>query len=126
MSYKTTWEKKGIVWEYSGVVSPEDILNSNKEFYQDSKSDSTTYQIVDLSNIDNIDLDEFSVEAVAAMDFAESLSVRNVKVAFVISVPGIKEAINKYIELAVKLQTSWSFKIFDDINSAREWVSGAK
>ena len=122
MPYETTWEEKGICWTYTGTLTSRAILASNIEFYSDPRSDNSSYQIVDLVNVDRIDSDKTTMQELAAFDHAQSKSTKNLKVAFICNSPEMVEFINKYINLSRQFRTTWSFKIFDNINDARTWA----
>lgn len=122
MSFETTWEEEGVCWTYTGTLTSRAILASNVEFYSDPRSDSASYQIVDLLNITQVDLDETTMEKLSAIDYAQSKSTGNIKVAFVCNYPEMIDFIKKYIKQSMQLHSNWSFRIFDNINDARAWV----
>ena len=39
MSYTTTWEDNGILWQLSGIVSSQEIFEFINTFYADPRSD---------------------------------------------------------------------------------------
>lgn len=123
MAYKTTWEEHGIFWEYSGVLTSQDLIDSNYEFYNDSRADSALYQLSDFSNVEKNELDELTIERITAMDFGQSKSVSNIKAALVSSSAEAREEFQKHIELILKIKNPWTFKIFDNIESARKWIA---
>ena len=122
MSYETTWEEKGICWTYSGTLTSREILASNIEFYSDARSDNASYEIVDLINIKGINFDENTMQELAAVDHAQSVSTENLKIAFVCNSSEIMEFIEEYIKQSLQLQSTWSFRTFDNINDARAWA----
>ena len=122
MPYITKWEEKGIYWIYSGIVTHQEVFDSNNEFYEDSRSDSLLYQIVDFTNIEDVEFDNLTMQQISFMDYASSQSIGDIKVAFITISAYTIEQINKYIQHSLELQSDWSFKIFDDINSARKWL----
>jgi len=66
MPYKTTWEKNGIYWKYSGVITREDIFKSNEEFYGDLRSDNVNYQIIDTTDTEEIGFDDSAMEEIGS------------------------------------------------------------
>lgn len=123
MSYKITWEEKGIYREYNGTVSAKDVINSNNEFYDDIMSDKSLYQIIDFSNIHKLDTDNKTIKYAIAMSCGHSLTTRNLKVACVIRRSEIFLSIAEYVKELIKNQPNWSFRVFEDISSARKWVA---
>ena len=122
MPYTTVWEDKGVCWIYSGALSSKEILESNNEFYQDSRSDHVSYQIINLTDVENIVFDDLSMEEISAIDYAQSMSVQKLKVAFVCKQVEILQHINEYIGYSKALQSSWKFKIFDELEDAKLWA----
>jgi hypothetical protein len=123
MPYQTRWEKEGVFWKYTGVVTDEDIINSNNEFYGDPRSEESNYQLVDGLDIEQLIISPPSVELLAATDYAAGLSLKPQKVAFVAVKADVLELFQIYIDHAKEYNCRWVCKIFNDIESAREWIS---
>ena len=123
MPYITKWEEKGIFWTFKGIITHQDVFDSSNEFYGDSRSDSSLYQLVDLSNIEDIEFNKITMQQISFMDYASSQSISDIKVAFISITAHVIEHINQYIEHSSSFNSSWSFEIFDDIKSARKWVN---
>jgi len=43
MAHSTTWEKYGVYWQLSGIVSVNEYFATNAELYNDSRSDQIRY-----------------------------------------------------------------------------------
>ena len=123
MPYKLTWEENGIYREYNGTVSSEDVINSNNEFYDDMMSDNSLYQIIDFSKIDKIDADHETIKYAIAMSCGHSLTNKNIKIACVIRRSEIILSIAACIKELIKIQPNWSFRVFEDVGSARQWIT---
>jgi hypothetical protein len=123
MSYKTNWEENGICWQLSGVVSAQEIFEFTYAFYENPESDAVNYQIVDCINVERFELDDETMAEVAALDYAASLSILNVKVALVGDTPHIKAINQQYLEHSGKFHSNWEIKMFKDMDTARFWVS---
>jgi len=123
MPYITSWEEKGICWQLSGVVSSREIFEFTNAFYENPKSDTIKYQIVDCLNVERFELDEFTMTEIAALDYAASLSIHNLKVALVGKAPHIKIINEDYVKNSNSFSSTWVVKIFDDMKSARAWLS---
>ena len=123
MPYKIKWEDDGLVREFYGVVSSSEVLESDREFYENPRSDNAKYQITDFSNAQPGDVEDTDITKIAALDIGASVTLPNLKVAFVTSDQYVKTLCEKYIELSRVANETWQFKIFEDIESARRWVS---
>ena len=123
MPYTTTWEEKGIIWKYSGVISKEEVLQSNHEFYSDERSDSCKYQIVDGREIDDLAIEYSTMKHVAAMDHAASRQIHGIKVALVASDSRTASSFTQYSAILKSLDGSWQVRVFDDMETARAWIN---
>ena len=123
MPYKITWEVNGIYREYYGTVSSEDVINSNNEFYDDMMSDKSLYQIIDFSDISKLEADNEEIKYAIAMSCGHSLTNKNIKIACVIRRSEIILSIATCIKELIKIQPNWSFRVFEDISSARKWIA---
>jgi hypothetical protein len=122
MPYQTIWEQQGVFWKYSGIITNEDIVHSNNEFYGNPRSEDANYQLVDGTKIEKLKIDLSSVELLAATDYACGLSLKKLKVAFVSVRPEISELFEAYIDFAIEYNCKWECKIFNDLAAAREWA----
>jgi len=123
MSYTTTWEDYGILWQLSGIVTSDELFKFTNAFYSDPRSDDIKYQIVDCSHIEKFDLDGETIMEVASLDAAASLSIKKIKVALVGKAKHVKKINREYSEHSQSFSSNWIIKIFDDIDSARLWVA---
>jgi hypothetical protein len=123
MPYKAIWEDKGFVREFYGVVDSSEVLDSDREFYEDPRSDVATYQITDFSKAQPGKVEDTDIIKIAGFDIGASVTVPNLKVAFVTRDQYVKALCQKYIDLSIQANKTWKFKIFEDRESARDWVS---
>ncbi len=123
MSYTTTWEDKGILWQLSGIVTSDDLFIFTNAFYSDPRSDDINYQIVDCSHIEKFALGDETMLELASLDAAASLTIRNIKVALVGEKEHVKTINQEYSEHYRSFSSNWIIKIFDDIDSARLWIA---
>ncbi|MCW8930565.1 MAG: hypothetical protein OQL19_10035 [Gammaproteobacteria bacterium] len=123
MSYKLNWEEKGIWLWHGDTVNSKEIFDSNREFYSDPRSDDCSYQIIDFLDVENIVLTEFTPQKIAFLDSVQSQSTPHIKVALVGTLVSAKQFFRDYIDNSNVTKTSWSFKMFNDLKSARKWAS---
>ncbi len=123
MPYQTTWESRGVVWEFYDHVSAQEIEAANDEFYVDERSDLAKYQIIDASKVTSVEWSERDIKMIAAYDIGADSVIKNLKVAYVTVDEEIAEKIEKYIDVSRRLNSSWQFRGFTDMDSARSWIS---
>lgn len=122
MPHKTTWTANGIIWEYSGIVTLEQVADANTEFYNDPRSDNSKYQIFDVSAVDEIVGDEAQAKRLAAIDHGASRSIPDLKIALVINESMLPLA-ETYMENLSKLGCRWDCKTFYFQAEARAWIT---
>ena len=122
MPFTINWEERGVVTVFHGIVDILEVLEADRCFYNDSRSDAAEYQITDFTQGELGEVDESLIGKIAALDFGASQSIPNLKVALIATDPYVKELCKKYIELSQDIQSSWEFKIFEDMDTARSWV----
>lgn len=123
MAYSTFWEEKGICWELSGIVTSQELFEFTNAFYDNPKSDTIRYQIVDCLNIEKFVLDKEAMAEIAALDYAASLSIGSIKVALVGKNHHVNTLNKKYISYSDAFHSCWKIKIFDNMDDARQWIS---
>ena len=72
MAYRTVWEEKGVCWHLSGVVTEAEVFAFTNAFYENPKSDNSKYKIVDCEHVDRFELEDSTMEEIAALDYAAS------------------------------------------------------
>ncbi|TBW29194.1 hypothetical protein [Gramella sp. KN1008] len=125
MPYKTTWEANGIVWRFYGDVTAEEIEAANDEFYRDERSDISTYQIIDVLEVNDVEWTDMDIKEMAAQDKGASLLLNRIYVAYISNKEAVTHVLEKYIEISQMLNSSWKFKGFTDMESARDWLKKA-
>ncbi|OUR65840.1 hypothetical protein A9Q79_02300 [Methylophaga sp. 42_25_T18] len=123
MSFKTTWETNGILWEFEGIVPFSDLRKVNVQFYEDPRSDHAYYQIFDGRNIARLLLTDSELTELAVLDVGASISLPDLKIAMVITDKNVIALAQKFIDIVLQLNSNWDFKFFADIKEARSWIA---
>ncbi|GAB2774713.1 hypothetical protein [Salinimicrobium soli] len=123
MPYVTTWNTDGIIWTFSDDVSAEEISRANAEFYADERSDSSRFQIIDAAQVKSVEWNDNHIAQTAAHDIGADRRIRHVKVAYIAKETEIVSKLEKYVELSRRLNSSWQFKGFSEMEAALEWAT---
>ncbi|MCG9972377.1 hypothetical protein [Christiangramia crocea] len=126
MPYKTNWEPHGIIWKFYGYVTAEEIEEANNEFYTDERSDDSRYQIIDALEVTNVEWNDVDIKEIAAQDKGASFLLHKLKVAYISKDEKVTAVLEKYIDISKILNSTWKFKGFNDLNSAKRWVKDFK
>ena len=125
MSFKTIYtEDGGIIYEAFGVLTDNDLIEFNKEHYQDDdRIKQISYQILDTTKVEKVDVSIEQIHRNAEMD-KRALSIN----------PKMRVAILGNTDLQFGLGRMWetyacqipgyenSCKIFRDIDDIKEWI----
>ncbi|MDX1542794.1 MAG: hypothetical protein R3214_02530 [Christiangramia sp.] len=126
MPYKTNWEAHGIAWKFYGYVTAEEIEEANNEFYTDERSDDARYQLIDALEVTDVEWNDADIKEMAAQDKGASFLLPKLKVAYVSKNEKVIAVLEKYIEISKFLNSTWKFKGFKDLHSAKQWVKDLK
>lgn len=122
MPCKTTWEPHGILWEYSGEVTGDEVDTVNSRFFRDERRHDVDYQIIDASRVTGTDWSARDAHLIAAKDFGVQREVQDLKLAFIATEPAFSALVDEYIAISERLDTTWEFRRFDTVEEARAWV----
>lgn len=122
MSYQTNWGSTGITWVFYDDVSAAEIRRANEEFFLDQRSETARYQIIDARRVNYLEWKEQEIKETSAIDFGALPVIPDLKVAFVATKPEVILAIDKYLEVSKRLNSSWHFEKFQYLQDAQQWV----
>ncbi|MBN2565367.1 MAG: hypothetical protein JXB46_06620 [Candidatus Eisenbacteria bacterium] len=122
MAYETYWEGAGIRWVYTGVMTDDDVLRSNGDFYKDERFESATFEIADLTNVAEFAASGETIRKLPRLDREHAARNPNIKVAIVVSAAYARGMANMYSLAAA--ESPWETRVFESIDDAREWLAG--
>ena len=121
MSYEVIWEEKGIYWKYKGILTGDDILQSNMDIYGDSRFDKLRYQLVDMLDVESFDVDTEAMEEVTVMDAAASQTNPRLIVAVVATHSQAMRLVKLY--KSTTGSAPWETEVFESVEAARGWIT---
>ena len=119
MPHSTQWDRNGVIWQYWGVVTGDELLESNQEIYGDARFDEMKYQVVDLTEVERFDVSEDDMMVVAANDKAAARTNPNVRVAIIASDSTILQLSRIY---GAATAATWKQRVFDTSAEAQSWA----
>lgn len=123
MPYQITWRTSGVFWRYDGVLTGNELLQSNFDIFGDERFDDIRYQIVDLTRVEQVAVTEKHMRKIAHLDMAASRTNPRVKVAVVAQNDAAAKLGDLYDEFCGG-KSPWLTKQFRNIEDAEAWVSG--
>ena len=122
MPYETVWEERGVYQRYFGVLAPRDRESGSAEVTGNERFESLKYWIVDSLGMERYTLSSNDAITAAAFDIGAARYNNHMLMVFVVTDMAHRENIQRYMEL-LKANTNWQSEIFDDIESARQWIA---
>ena len=122
MPYKINWETNISCIILSGKITTNDIINFNTELNKNQNLKNISCSLIDGTDIEEFVFDKTIINDLAAINTAESWSGNNRKVAFVVQDTDIEGAVKSYIELSQSFSSASLFKVFENVNDARDWL----
>lgn len=121
MPYKISWQEHGVVWHYSGLLTGNELLQSNLDIFGDERFDDIRYQIVNLAGAEKIEVTEQHMRKVAHLDMAAARTNSRVKVAVVSDSDAATQLLVYYDKFCDK-KSPWKTQVFRSIEEAEDWV----
>ena len=123
MPFQTTWRTHGVSWRYHGLLTGSELLQSNLDIFGDERFDDIRYQIVDLTGVEKIDVNDTHMRKLAHLDMAASRSNPRVKVAVVTTSDAASKLGDLYNQFC-EGKSPWVTQLFSHIEDAEAWVRG--
>ena len=111
-----------MTWRYWGRVTGEELLQSNREVYEDERFRAIRYQLVDLSGVGQFDVSANDMAILAKSDHMASRTNPNVRVA-VVAPNELMRMLSIYYE-SESPDSPWEQQIFDSLSEAQTWAMG--
>jgi hypothetical protein len=111
MPYKIHWKPNYVSFDYFGEVTSEDIIESNKRVYGDSRFDELRWELVSFDDTGTVDFKTTNVRLIAYMDQAAARSNPHITVAFIGKTEILKEVQAAYAK--TNMESAWPVIHFD-------------
>ena len=123
MTHITTWENQGVYWDIFDNLNSDEVIEFNEELSDNSRLSTIKYFIWDSTNVTKISIDKDDASLASVFSKLLNQYNGNIKGAFVVTDMNLKALVQEYINSSKEIDATWEFIIFEDIKSAREWVS---
>jgi hypothetical protein len=114
VAYTIEWRKYGAIKQFSGMVSFDDVIQSEREISSNSKYMELWYVVSDYLNARQLGMTDTERQDVRAFRLGGFYSNPRIKFAFVTDDLGIKNAIEKSIFDGHTLHATQVFKSMED------------
>lgn len=119
MPFDLTWEPRGVLRRYFGVVTIAERLRSFELICGDPRFDALRFSITDYRDVVDYEIDEMATAEIAALHVAPSLTNPNIVLAAIVTDERIMAAIRHFVSLGF---TAQPYEIFADEAAARAWI----
>lgn len=121
MPYKVTWKPNYVSFDYFGIVTSQDIIQSNQEVYGDERFDKLHWQLVSFDETESVQFEPANIRLIAYMDQAAARSNPKITVAFVGKTKILEEVATAYAE--TNIEPVWSIIQFDSREEAVSYIN---
>ena len=119
MPFVHHWEPYGLLREFHGHVTSEEILRAVLESHAAPSFDDYRYVINDFRRVTSIELDQTTMDEVAAFDAAAYRSNSRVRVAVV---PGLPEVMDTVAAYSASGMSPFVIAVCNSVDAARDWA----
>lgn len=120
MDHTYNWVGNNIEIKLKGRLVIDDIINFNNMIYGDSRFDEMRYQIVDFTDVTEIDITENDIKLVSTLEKVATRWNNNIKIACVAPPQYDPELLDGYIQILSS--TGWQCLVFVSFQEAEIWV----
>lgn len=120
MSFSVNWRASNVVITFLDILSFDEMYEAKKTIYGDSRYAEMKYQIIDLTNVHKIQLTKQDIHVLSTLEKSSAVWNNNLKLAIITLDKKYIEMIATYFK--IMKNTNWSFKVFDTIDAAHEWL----
>jgi len=120
MTCKFCWEEGGLVREYSGIVTGDEVFESIMELTSQDRFADVRYIINDYTNMTELILDPVYVGAVSAMDKQTAKGKSALKKIALVAAAQYHPMGLAYKELMA--DSPYEIEVFHTLAEARDWV----
>lgn len=121
MPHINTWEPGGLYRKFTGIISGEEILESNFELHVDPNFQTIHYIINDFTEVTDHAIEITHTKVYASTDEIISNTKGNLKIAIVVTQDSLIALANSYREEMIG--NKFECDIFQTIEDARNWLS---
>ena len=121
MSHTTTWESNGVYRKFNGLVTGEEILESNFKLQTDPRFGAINYIMNDFTKVTEHSVTLADTNAYAITDEIAANKKPNIKIAIVVTKKDLFDLADTYCDLMKAMK--FDAKIFKTTEQARHWVS---
>jgi len=121
MSHSITWENEGVYRRFKGLVTGEEILESNFTLQSDARFTDIDYVINDFTDVSESTVTVADTNAYAITDEIASNKKPTLNIAIVVTRKELFDMADTYCDLMKTMK--FDAKIFKTTEQARRWAS---
>ncbi|MGJ8653991.1 MAG: hypothetical protein ACSHX8_12015 [Opitutaceae bacterium] len=117
MPYTIEWNQDGLIWTYTGIITGQELIQSNMDVYGEPRFDEIHYQIVNMLQVTENLVTDADMRKVAYLDMAAARTNPKIRVA-VIQADELAQGYENHTT-----ENHWPTHSFTDLASAKEWAT---
>ena len=126
MPFSYSWTEDRFYCKFSGIVDLQDVYVATGILYGNIRLDSLSEVLIDFSRESQIIVSGKNMREIAYLDKAASKYNKNLNFAFIAIHPIARNIAESYIAYSKEVGISWNYEIFDNSDSALQWLEHSK
>ena len=123
MTFRITWEDKGLHALFGEFLDMADVEAVNKSLLGNIRFDDIEYMVWDLADVAFSSASEEDFNVIAHIDHNVSRHTTRLANIFITDDPKLVRLITLYIEQSQRLNTPWALQIFSTRQEAKAWLA---
>lgn len=120
MDYQNVWEEEGVYRKYYGTLTGKIIREAVEKVEGDPRFDRIRYVLNDYLDNTDMNVTEYELKAIAAIDSVASISNKKIKIAQVTTRQDIIDLVTDYDSQLE--ENSYKTRVFSNLADARKWL----
>ena len=123
MTYKLTWEDKGVYCKITGITSIKEIKQEFLSICEDERFNEIHYYILDCSEVESVSFNDAkdADNITGAFLLFNSYNLLS-KFALIGTTPNLVKGFELFIKTVNEVDSGWDIRIFDTEKEARNWI----
>jgi len=120
LRYENIWEENGVYRKYYGELTWGSVIDAVEEVEGDARFDHIRYVLNDYFAVTSVNLSDYDLKKIAAIDSVASTYNKNIKIAQVTTRQDVIDVVSTYADRLK--EDSYKTGIFSSLSEARKWA----
>lgn len=120
MTFNIKWDKRIVHVKFRGIVTAQDLIDSNNYLISNANFEKTHNQIFDFLDITDFQITKEDIQIIGTMDKAQAEWNKSMKVAIITKDDSVRKITREYEKIL--RGSGWVTQIFENPETAENWM----